>query len=45
MKIYIDNSILKMTSNNKDIQPKIINDLIYKIDCLEKNNAKILKRK
>lgn len=44
MKIYIDNSILKIASNNKDIQPKIINDLIYKIDCLEKKYIDIEKK-
>lgn len=44
MKIYIDNSILKIASNNKDIQPKIINDIIYKIDCLEKKYIDIEKR-
>lgn len=44
MKIYIDNSILKIASNNKDIQPKIINDLIYKIDCLEKKYVDIEKK-
>jgi len=44
MKIYIDNSILKIASNNKDIQPKIINDLIYKIDCLEKKYIDLEKK-
>lgn len=44
MKIYIDNSLLKIASNNKDIQPKTINDLIYKIDCLEKKYIDIEKR-
>ena len=44
MKTYIDNSILKIGSNNKDIHPKIINDLIYKIDCLEKKYIEIEKK-
>lgn len=44
MKIYIDNSMLKVTSSNKDVQPKLINDLIYKINCLEKKYIEIEKK-
>ena len=44
MKIYIDNSMLKVTSSKKDVQPKLINDLIYKINCLEKKYIEIEKK-